>query len=255
MVEMKSNKEAGPRKIGLAQMAEWFFGVMLVLIGIGALLNPGDFGSGILMFIAAGFLLSPVRALVRNRTNIEVNGGARALIAFVLMVVAVQISEPADVESAKPGSQSSHATKGSDGGEQPKSRYSGPVPSTREEAIQIAKTSSIDFFRDIRRPIKSMSDAQRDRHYASLKGKRIMWIGWVDDARQKLFGGYEVWIDMDRRTDPFSVQNVMFMVSEETALSLKRGSFVFFVGDIGFVTTVLGSAQVRLENMQVLSTF
>ena len=84
-----------------------------------------------------------------------------------------------------------------------------------------------------------------------LKGQRVQWSGWIVEARQKTFGGYEVWIDMDPPNTPLSVQDVSFDVTAEVARSLSKGQRVAFTGTITSIVDVFSSCQINLKDARL----
>jgi hypothetical protein len=99
--------------------------------------------------------------------------------------------------------------------------------------------------------MNKMTDVQFERYAKSLKGQTVTWVGWVEEAKQKLLGGYEVWIDMDH-PQKLSVQDVTFDVSEAVAMKVRKDKRVQFTGRIKSVQNVLGSCQVDLQNARIL---
>lgn len=107
-------------------------------------------------------------------------------------------------------------------------------------------------FREIRRSKENMTDIQWEEFSESLKGKRVRWNGYVEDVSKKMFGGYEVLVDMDPPSEQLSVQDVNFSIPKEQAASLKKDSPISFEGVISSVMSILGSIQVSLKDAKVL---
>lgn len=80
-----------------------------------------------------------------------------------------------------------------------------------------------------------------------MAGKRISWSGWVEDVREKSFGGYELQIDMDS-PNKLSVQDIRFDIPESDALHFKKGQKIDFQGDIKSIYDFAGTCQISLEN-------
>lgn len=110
-----------------------------------------------------------------------------------------------------------------------------------------ALISSLSFF-DIRNNMKDMTQAQWKTYARSLEGKTVEWEGWVEEVKEKFFGGYEIWVDMDSPEEAMSVQDVTFDIPEDLAMKFNKNQLVAFRGTIKSVMNVLGSCQVDLEN-------
>ncbi|MFW6116542.1 MAG: hypothetical protein ACOC6F_02340 [bacterium] len=95
---------------------------------------------------------------------------------------------------------------------------------------------------------EGMTDAQWKAYESEQEGKRIeQWTGWVADVKQKTFGGYELWVDMDPPEALLSVQDVQFDIAEDRALEVSKDEKVMFSGVIKRVARPLGSVMVTLE--------
>jgi hypothetical protein len=93
----------------------------------------------------------------------------------------------------------------------------------------------------------SLTDAQWGEYAKALKGKSVDWSGTVTEVHKKLFGGYEVWLDMDPPGTPLSVQDVYVPVSDSQALGINKGQSLAVRGTIKSVTRVLGKASIHLD--------
>jgi hypothetical protein len=102
-------------------------------------------------------------------------------------------------------------------------------------------------FEEIRKNMQDMTDAQWNKYGASLTGSHVSWTGWVEEVNEKVFGGYEVWIDMDAPETAISVQDVYADIPEDLAMELRKGQKVRVSGTIDSVTNVLGALSVRLK--------
>lgn len=121
-----------------------------------------------------------------------------------------------------------------------------PVPATVPVSTDLA-------FINIRRAMETQTDLQFEEYARSLKGKRIRWRGYVEEVREKMFGGYEVWIDMDPPHAPLSVQDVTFAVPKAQALRLDKDDSLLFEGTIARVGSLLGATvQIDLQDVQIL---
>jgi len=69
---------------------------------------------------------------------------------------------------------------------------------------------------------------------------------------KKFFGGYEVYVDMDRPGTEWSMSDVTFDIPEYLALQLTKGQLISFHGTIDSVHRFLGSCQVILKDVSVL---
>lgn len=106
-------------------------------------------------------------------------------------------------------------------------------------------------FHAIRNNMNRMTDVQFKEYTKSLVGKKVTWVGWVDESKEKLFGGYECWIDMDSPKE-MSVQDVTFSINKKVALKLQKDKRVQFTGKIKSINDILGSCQVTLESARIL---
>ncbi len=100
--------------------------------------------------------------------------------------------------------------------------------------------------------METMTDLQFEEYAKTLKGKRIQWGGYVEEVKEKFFGGYEVLVDMDHPNEPLSVQDVSFDVPKEQAMALRKDSPVQFEGTISSALNILTSLQVSLDDARLL---
>lgn len=108
-------------------------------------------------------------------------------------------------------------------------------------------------FASIRQQMREgLTEAQFKAVARGLEGRRIRWRGWVEDVNEKMFGGYELWVDMDSPNVIISVQDVIFDIPENLALSLRKNAPVRFEGTIRSVMNVIGSLSVQLTSAVVL---
>ena len=129
------------------------------------------------------------------------------------------------------------------------SEKSTPKRNEIQEKKEVISTLS---FREIRKNLKNMTDVQFEEYAKSLKGKRVRWKGYVEDVKEKFFGGYKVLVDMDSPSDPISVQDIIFDVSKEQAISLTKDDKIKFEGTISSVLSILTSLQVSLDKANVV---
>jgi hypothetical protein len=117
----------------------------------------------------------------------------------------------------------------------------------RKETSAPAPVSSTVNFLTIRKNMEGMTDLQFKRYADGLKGKKVIWTGWVEEVKERFLGGYDCWVDMDSPGAMMSVQDVTFDVSESVAMKLKKDNKIRFTGTIKSVMSVMGSCQVNLE--------
>ena len=104
---------------------------------------------------------------------------------------------------------------------------------------------ALDFF-TIRDNMNAMTDLQWDDYVNSLEGKTLTGRGTVFGADAKIFGGYELLVDMDD-PDTLSVQDIYLNVSRSTAYAYNRGDDISFIGTIKSIHNILGSCVIILD--------
>jgi hypothetical protein len=117
--------------------------------------------------------------------------------------------------------------------------------------IQALAASAQVTFETVRSNMNEMTDAQFKNYTKSLVGQTITWDGWVEEVKEKFFGGYECWIDMDAPKE-LSVQDVTFPIDENLAMQLRKDKRVQFTGTIKSVYNILGSCSVSLSDARIL---
>jgi len=110
--------------------------------------------------------------------------------------------------------------------------------------------SSYFHIRDMK---SQMTTVQWRAYVQALEGTEVEWQGWVRDVHRKIFGGYDLYVDMDPPRE-MSTLDVTFDIEEFRALQLRRGQFIVFRGTIGSVHRFLGSCQVILKNVSILES-
>jgi len=108
----------------------------------------------------------------------------------------------------------------------------------------------IDFYR-IREKAKASTKAQFNEWKKGLVGKQVSWEGWIDEVKEKFFGGYTVKIDMDP-PESLSVYDISIDFPAEKkglVLSLQKDSKVFFSVKIKSIYFILGSLTIYLEDV------
>jgi len=111
----------------------------------------------------------------------------------------------------------------------------------------------IDFFK-LREKAKASTKVQFEELKKEYIGKQVRWEGWVDEAKEKFFGGYNVKIDMDP-PESLSVYDISIdfpSESKDIVLALQKNSKVSFSGKIKSIYFILGSLRVDLENVVFL---
>jgi hypothetical protein len=104
---------------------------------------------------------------------------------------------------------------------------------------------------EIEENMKAMAQAEWDGYVEKIEGTWASdWVGWVEDVRKTAFGGYELRIDVDSPDVIFSGRNVTFDISDEMASQVKKDQQITFSGRIESVTTVLGSLQIQLQDVE-----
>jgi hypothetical protein len=123
--------------------------------------------------------------------------------------------------------------------ETPKTIDENSNPVIREEAPD---------YRTIADNCAEMTDIKWNRYSETLVGKKITdWTGTITEVNETIFGGYELWIDMDDPADILSTQDVYFPCTEETALEWDKGDGIKFSGVIKSVNDLLGTVSIHLE--------
>ena len=92
------------------------------------------------------------------------------------------------------------------------------------------------------------TDAKWNAYEKSLVGKKVTnRSGTVVDVNEKVFGGYEIWIDMDDPSNSLSIQDVYYPCSQEEAFKFNKGDRIEFSGVIESVVDLLGYPQITLQ--------
>lgn len=97
--------------------------------------------------------------------------------------------------------------------------------------------------------VQGMTDAQRNNYNESLRGSRVEgWQGEVTEVNEgEILGGYSVYVDMVDSN--FGVE-VFIDVTEDVALTLRKGQKIVFSGDVNFVSDILGTS-IHIENATI----
>ena len=130
----------------------------------------------------------------------------------------------------------------------------------RKHQVAATQPEPVKKVKALRRDITYASLAQSAKHLTELKfdalakevrtiKPRVEWRGIVMDVEKKTFGGYEVWVNMDR----VPVQDVYLDIdSKELAASLRKGQVITYQGDIYRISNILTLFSVRMENVEIL---
>lgn len=112
------------------------------------------------------------------------------------------------------------------------------------------------YFFELREKAKSFTKAQLKNLKKEYIGKQVRWEGWVVEVKDKLFGGYEVLIDMDPpKLLSASVYDVSINLpskSKDIALALQKHSKVSFSGFIKNINYNFGRLRVDLVDVVFL---
>jgi hypothetical protein len=99
--------------------------------------------------------------------------------------------------------------------------------------------------------MEALAGADWERYVDELEGTRANnWIGWIEDVHKTTAGAYELRVDVDSPDVVFSGHNVTFGVSDEVALQVEKDQQITFSGRIESVENVLGSLQIRLQDVE-----
>ena len=120
------------------------------------------------------------------------------------------------------------------------------------KSVTIAVPLSSVTYTEIRDSMKSMTDAQFKAYVRSLEGKRVRWMGYVEDVKEVSSTSCKVLVDMDPPSVLFSVSDVSFEVPSSVALSLKKDQQVEFEGIISSISNIFGVCDVTLEQAKVI---
>ncbi|MCA8926999.1 MAG: hypothetical protein KDC18_02950 [Alphaproteobacteria bacterium] len=251
----------------IGKLASWGFGALFLFAGIGSLTSSGKPEVGVIYLIMAALLLPPVRSLVHKKTNKIISPGVRAISVILLLAAAAANTDTSAKGSSNPvekfdqqsedvGSKNNKTNENTS----LKARYAAlelQCPEPQDDLYEVESDlyelalSPDHYYALIGEKVENLPEFQVEEHFRSIRGKAVVWSGWVEDVKEKTFGGYEARIDMDGPNDPVSVQEVYFPVDKETAYKLKKDRVICFVGTIKSVNTVFGKPQVRLENVEV----
>lgn len=248
---MNDTTDTTTKKLTLGWLASWGFGIFFALGAIGVFLGDSALpGMGLVCLGLALVLLPPVRRLVHQKTNRTLSTGVRAALIIGLLITG-SLTVPQETlpettqETAKQAAEQQNQPA-------PAPVAQPALPPAKAEAPP-APVETIEYG-VIRGSFESMTDAQFKAFAKQQEGKFLVGRGYIEDVREKLFGGYEVWIDMDAPSEIVSVQEISFGVDEAAALALRKDQVVGFSGRIKSIMKVLGKEQITLEDVQLTGT-
>jgi len=108
----------------------------------------------------------------------------------------------------------------------------------------------IDFFK-LREEARASTKVQFKELKKEYIDKQVRWEGWVNEVKEKFFGGYNVKIDMDP-PESISVYDISIdfpAEKKDLVLSLQKNSKVFFSGKIKSIYLISGSLSIYLEDV------
>lgn len=238
-----------------ATLIGWLFGGFSLMGAIAYWGTDGYQSYGfIFLFFAIIFFVS-IRASGAKKSVRRIMT-ATAIIAFLFTIIKVPTlpdSENADVSSVTTAAQTQ--TAGTD--PIPHDLHA-PLPLQHEQVVKYLEAQqpppSISFA-VIRAAVQneSITDAQFKAFAKQQEGKLITERGYVVDVREKMFGGYTVWIDMDAPDVSMSVQDISFDVDEATAMNLRKDQAITFTGTIKSLMRIMGAASISLMDVQINS--
>lgn len=267
---VKKNGAAEQKDWGL--IASWGFGILFLLAGIGSLVTPDSALSGLFQLALAGILLPPVLQIIHEKTGRTFRKSERAIAIVVLLLLAgVSAPKTAATETsahsvpeatAINNNTAAENTEKVAAAEEKKDKTNAELdklaelcPDDSYDLLPFTLESPDSYYNLIRNKSSSLSELQRKDHFKKIEGQAVVWVGWIEEVKEKFLGGYEVWIDMDSPEEVASIQEVYFNTDKETAYGLNKDHVACFVGTIESVTTVFTKLQVHLENVHVIKTY
>ena len=266
--------------IRVLRLLGWVWGGFVLLAGV-AYLSDGVW-KGLVLLATGAICLPPILSQLRRVGHVP--GWIPYIVSIVMFgVVAPDTTEAPNASPTALDEHKRESTRAVSGAEsnqrsngtakekaEPPTREvakkSDPTPTAPEAAYPPPKQTAAKEeapepdrpappFKEIRGNMESMTDVQWDRYTPTLIGARAVWIGWIDDVKEKfLGGGYYVQIDMDP-PDALSVYDVSFDVSEDNALKLRKDHRLQFDGRIVSVNKVLGSCAIKLDDIRAMTLY
>lgn len=125
-----------------------------------------------------------------------------------------------------------------------------PTPDDTPASTPTPPTIAPSYW-EIEENMEALDRAEWDGYVDELEGTWANnWIGWVEDVHKTISGEYELRVDVDSPGVIFSGHNVTFGVSDEVALQVEKDQQITFSGRIESVENVLGSLQIRLQDVE-----
>lgn len=110
-------------------------------------------------------------------------------------------------------------------------------------------------FQKFRSVFDELTDVQFKELREEFKDKKVTWSGYLDDVKEKWFGGFEIQIDMDPPQTFLSVYDVSLNVSSDMkdfVSTLTKDKEVKFQGKIKSIQKVLGELVVNIRDVAFL---
>ncbi len=110
-------------------------------------------------------------------------------------------------------------------------------------------------FEKFRSIFDELTDVQFCELREELKDKKVTWSGYLEDAKEKWFGGFEIQIDMDPPEAFLSVYDVSLTVSSDMkdfVSTLTKDKQVKFQGKIKSIQKVLGKLVINIRDVTFL---
>lgn len=110
-------------------------------------------------------------------------------------------------------------------------------------------------FQKFRSVFDELTDVQFKELREEFKDKKVTWLGYLDDVKEKWFGGFEIQIDMDLPETVFSVYDASLTVSSDMkdfVSTLTKGKQIKFQGKIKNIQKILGKLVVNIKDVKFL---
>lgn len=230
-------------KITMGSIISWGLGLFFALGALGLFFDPDTpFLIGLICLAMSALLLPPVRAYVHKFTKKTLSTGVRiGLVIGLLICATFLMPQETGVKDVEQQNQTA-LTPVIEEVELTESPVVAEPVSKPVETIEYAT---------IKANMETMTDAQFKNFAKQQVGKTMAERGYIEDVREKMFGGYGVWIDMDNPSVIASVQEISFDVDEDTALTLRKDQAVKFSGRVKSIMKVLGTKQITLEDVKI----
>ncbi|MGD8327422.1 MAG: hypothetical protein PVF65_10945 [Sphingomonadales bacterium] len=124
-------------------------------------------------------------------------------------------------------------------------------PRSQSKAIKLTERSKIKTS-DLLPIIRNGTRDQMKQLRKKYTGGEIRWIGWVKSTKKQSHDRHEIWVDLDRPGDGFSVYDAVLKVDGDAGASVKDGDYVYFTGTIESINRVFRSAIIDIVNVQIV---